>query len=401
MSALMSHVPTVSGTSDEAHAPLTQARLRSAGLGAFFRPSQLEALGIGYDALRSLVTEGMVERVARGLYHLAGAEATEHHTLAAACARVPRAIVCLLSALQVHGIGTQLPREVWLAIPHKARPPRVPGIRIRLLRFSGAAWACGVGDIELRRGSGAHHRSRPNGCRLLPFRAPRRAGGRHGGAPRWPPSEAGDIRRALPKPRGPALTEASRRTRRDGAMSPDVAASIKARLLNRARESSDDARALPRTLRVRTVLVPARSLCATRDMRSKGAGLLALWMDDPYRSTRDIDLLAFGSNDEVAIRRLVKTICEVPCPEDGLAFDLDGLEVSPIRADEEYQGQRVVLRVHLGKARIRLQVDFGFGDAVIPGPQDAMYPTLLDGLAAPWLRTYPAVVTIAEKPRPW
>lgn len=123
---------------------LNEQRLRSAGLGAFFRPSQLDALGLSYDQLQRLVAAGTVERVARGLYRLTAADPTEHYSLAAACTRVPRSIVCLLSALKVHCIGTQLPREVWLAIPHKARPPRVPGVQTRLLRFSGAAWTCGV-----------------------------------------------------------------------------------------------------------------------------------------------------------------------------------------------------------------------------------------------------------------
>ena len=91
---------------------------------------------------------GAVERVARGLYRLASAEPTERYSLAAVCAQVPRSVVCLLSALQVHGIGTQLPREVWLAIPHKARAPRVSGIKVRLLRFSRAAWSYGVSDTE-------------------------------------------------------------------------------------------------------------------------------------------------------------------------------------------------------------------------------------------------------------
>ena len=60
-----------------------------------------------------------------GLYRLADAEPTERYSIASVCARVPNAIVCLLSALQVHEIGTQLPRQVWIAIPHKARPPRL------------------------------------------------------------------------------------------------------------------------------------------------------------------------------------------------------------------------------------------------------------------------------------
>jgi predicted transcriptional regulator of viral defense system len=122
--------------------------LRRAKLGAFIRPSQLEAIGIPADSIRTLVRTGLVERVGRGLYRQVDAEPTEHHTLAAVCARVPRSIVCLLSALQVHGIGTRVSREVWIAIPQKARPPRMPETRIRLLRFSGAAWSYGVVDAR-------------------------------------------------------------------------------------------------------------------------------------------------------------------------------------------------------------------------------------------------------------
>ena len=146
MSALVVYMPTFS--EDSIKIKLDKERLGKAGLGAFFRPHQLESLGISYDQLRRLVVAGIVERVARGLYRLADAEPSEHYSLAAACARVPRSIVCLLSALKVHGIGTQVPREVWLAIPHKARAPRVPGIKIRLLRFRGASWTYGVRDTE-------------------------------------------------------------------------------------------------------------------------------------------------------------------------------------------------------------------------------------------------------------
>ncbi|MBP8303188.1 MAG: type IV toxin-antitoxin system AbiEi family antitoxin domain-containing protein [Phycisphaerae bacterium] len=100
--------------------------------------------GISYDRLQRLVREGSVERVARGLYRLTEAEPTEHYSLAAVCARVPRAVVCLLSALRVHDIGTQLPHEVWIAIPHKARVPRLSGVSIRLVRFAGSSLRYGV-----------------------------------------------------------------------------------------------------------------------------------------------------------------------------------------------------------------------------------------------------------------
>lgn len=129
--------------------PPTEARLRSVGAGAFFRPRDLEPLGYAFRDLRGWVEAGQVEQVARGLYHLTAAAPTEHHDLAAVCARVPQAIICLLSALRVHGLGTQLPHQLWIAIPHKARAPRIPEFPIRLIRFSGAALRYGVEDIRL------------------------------------------------------------------------------------------------------------------------------------------------------------------------------------------------------------------------------------------------------------
>ena len=113
-------------------------------LGAFFRPSHAVDAGITRQQLRTLVRRGAVEHVGRGLYRTVLAEPTEHYSLAMACARVPNSIVCLLSALRVHGIGTQAPADVWLAIPHKARPPRLRELRLRIVRFSGPAWSFGV-----------------------------------------------------------------------------------------------------------------------------------------------------------------------------------------------------------------------------------------------------------------
>lgn len=132
--------------SRQSHRPIE--RLRSADLGSFFRAAQLGAAGLTRDQLPALVRSGDVARIGRGLYRVAEAEPTEYYSLALACARVPRSVVCLLSALRVHGIGTQAPAAVWLAIPHKARVPRVSELRLRTVRFSGAAWTFGVKDIE-------------------------------------------------------------------------------------------------------------------------------------------------------------------------------------------------------------------------------------------------------------
>lgn len=180
-------------------------------------------------------------------------------------------------------------------------------------------------------------------------------------------------------------------------MTRNVAASIKARLLKRAKESHQELE-----------LVLVRYACerflyrlGASELRDryvlKGAALLTLWMDDPYRATRDLDFLARGPSDEESIRRMVATVCAVPCAEDGLLFDVESMELSPIRVEEEYQGLRVVLLAFLGAARIRVQLDLGFGDALTSPPHERTYPTLIDSLPAPTVRAYPPEATIAEK----
>ncbi len=180
-------------------------------------------------------------------------------------------------------------------------------------------------------------------------------------------------------------------------MSQNVAASIKARLLKRANQHGEQFEMTLVRYASERFLYRMGASILRESCILKGAGLLTVWMADPYRATRDIDLLAYGENDDAGVRATMRAICSVPCPEDGLDFDLGTLDVSPIREEDEYAGQRAVLRAYLGKAKIRVQVDFGFGDAVVPGPEDAEYPTLLDGLPAPHVRTYPRIVTVAEK----
>ena len=180
-------------------------------------------------------------------------------------------------------------------------------------------------------------------------------------------------------------------------MSNDVAASIRARLYNKSKQSGVEfqlllARYACERFLYRLGMSPVRDRCIL-----KGATLLAVWMQEPYRGTRDVDLLALGRNDETSVREIMTAICTVACPEDGLNFDLGSLRVSPIRPGQAYQGQRVKLVCHLGQARIPTQIDFGFGDVVTPGPQEAKLQTLIEGLPAPTLRVYPLVTSIAEK----
>jgi predicted transcriptional regulator of viral defense system len=106
-------------------------------LPGIFRPQDLEEFGVSVDQLRAWVRRGDAERIGRGLYRHRDAELTEQDTIVRVCTRVPRAIVCLLTALHLHGIGTQLPREVWIALDRKARKPKLDDLPARIVRFSG------------------------------------------------------------------------------------------------------------------------------------------------------------------------------------------------------------------------------------------------------------------------
>jgi predicted nucleotidyltransferase component of viral defense system len=180
-------------------------------------------------------------------------------------------------------------------------------------------------------------------------------------------------------------------------MSPDIAASIKARLLRLAKAQGEEfERTLVRFVSERLLFRLGASAMRERCIL-KGASLLAVWLPDPYRATRDVDMLSFGPADDEAIRSLIGVICAEACPEDGLRFDLSGMVVEAIRAEEEYSGMRARLDAYLGSARIRVQFDIGFGDALTATPEEIEYPTILETLPAPRLRAYPRETTVAEK----
>ena len=106
-------------------------------LPGIFRPKDLAEFGVSVDQLRAWIRRGDAERIGRGLYRHRDAELTEQDTIVRVCTRVPRAIVCLLTALHLHSIGTQLPREVWIALDRKARKPKIEDLPARIVRFSG------------------------------------------------------------------------------------------------------------------------------------------------------------------------------------------------------------------------------------------------------------------------
>jgi predicted transcriptional regulator of viral defense system len=112
---------------------------------------EIRAIGIHPQTLQRLVESGKLERVARGRYRLPDPdyELTEHHGLVLAAAAAPKGVICLLSALQFHKLGTQLPRQVWMALPRQTRTPVVDYPPMRVVRLSGDAFTAGIEEHTL------------------------------------------------------------------------------------------------------------------------------------------------------------------------------------------------------------------------------------------------------------
>jgi len=123
--------------------------LKEIGESGLFRTRDLEALGMSRSTVRRMVERGEAEKMSHGLYRLLEGEITEHIGLVAVQKKIPDGIICLLSALQFHGIGTQLPRETWIAIDPWARKPKDPGFPIRVIRFSGVNAQYGIETHKL------------------------------------------------------------------------------------------------------------------------------------------------------------------------------------------------------------------------------------------------------------
>lgn len=128
----------------------------------------------------------------------------------------------------------------------------------------------------------------------------------------------------------------------------------------------------------------------------KGALLMNVWLGETVRATRDADLLGIGDLGAEALTRLFADVCTTAVEPDGLEFDAASIKVAAIRPEHAYGGQRVTMLAHLGSARLRVQVDVGIGDAVVPDPEWLEYPGLLD-LPRARIRAYRPETAIAEK----
>jgi predicted nucleotidyltransferase component of viral defense system len=177
----------------------------------------------------------------------------------------------------------------------------------------------------------------------------------------------------------------------------NVPASVRARLLKVSKERREDFTLTLMNYAAERFLYRLSRSSYREQFVLKGAVLFAIRIGEPYRPTKDLDLLGMGEATEAAIDTAVREIAATKVEDDGLVFDVGTLEVRSIREDNRYGGLRAVVQVRLAEARIHVQIDVGFGDAITPGATDLEFPTLLDEMPSPIVLAYPTETIVAEK----
>ena len=176
----------------------------------------------------------------------------------------------------------------------------------------------------------------------------------------------------------------------------NVAASVKQRLLNRAREQKEDFNLLLTKYGLERILYRIGQSKDKDSFVLKGALLFELWTEQRYRPTRDADFLSMGDNSPERYQQIFEEICDMKVEDDGVRFDRNTVKVEKIKEDQDYEGLRVTLTGFMEAARLPVQIDIGFGDAITPDPVETDFPTLLEN-PAPRLYSYPRETVIAEK----
>ena len=176
----------------------------------------------------------------------------------------------------------------------------------------------------------------------------------------------------------------------------NVAASVRQRLLNEAHASGRPFNELLQYFAMERFLFRLSVSPHGDRFVLKGALMMVTWEISLTRPTRDIDLLGNVANDVDRIVAIVREVCRQEVEPDGLEFNQDTVMGERIAEEAEYEGVRVRFQGNLDTARVSMQIDVGFGDAVVPSTVTVDYPTLLD-LPAPRIRGYTRESVIAEK----
>ncbi len=176
----------------------------------------------------------------------------------------------------------------------------------------------------------------------------------------------------------------------------NVAASVRQRLLNHSTKTGRDFQVVLAQYGFERVLYRLSQSPYASQFTLKGALMFLVWTGEQYRPTRDMDLMSCQIRTADELRDVFRAICGLSVDDDGLVLLGDTIEAEPIRDEDDYGGMRVTVSGKLGQARIPLQIDIGFGDAVTPRAVRRAFPVLLE-FAAPRIAMYPPETTIAEK----
>ncbi|OGF48791.1 MAG: hypothetical protein A2044_08800 [Candidatus Firestonebacteria bacterium GWA2_43_8] len=176
----------------------------------------------------------------------------------------------------------------------------------------------------------------------------------------------------------------------------NIAASVKARLFNKAEETNRQFAEVLQYFGMERLLYRLSKSKYSDNFILKGALMFTVWQIPERRTTLDIDFLARYDNQIISIENVMKDICEVKVEQDGLVFDPGTVKGQRIKEGADYEGVRIKLMGFLGKARIPIQIDVGFGDITYPDPKVIDYPVILD-FSQPRLKGYPAENTVSEK----
>jgi hypothetical protein len=176
----------------------------------------------------------------------------------------------------------------------------------------------------------------------------------------------------------------------------NMSASVRQRILNKARAENRPFAELLQYFAMERFLYRLSKSAHAENFILKGALMLRAWKSPVTRPTLDIDMLGKAGNNKAKVVEQVRDICSIEAGADGLMFDLGSIRGEEITQEAEYKGFRVLFTARLDTARIPMQIDIGFGDAVYPGPEKVEIPSLLD-FPSPGLMGYTRESAIAEK----
>ena len=181
-----------------------------------------------------------------------------------------------------------------------------------------------------------------------------------------------------------------------GKQTRDMSASVRARLMNAAKTNHEAFDLVLVRFAIERLLYRLSQSKYHDRFVVKGAIMFQVWSNLTHRPTRDLDLLGMGEPDIQRFVDVFRELCAQKVEDDGLVFVVDSISAARMKEDEEYEGIRMKFNALLGAARIPVQVDIGFGDAITPSSQLIVFPTVLE-LPAPQLQSYPRETVVAEK----